>query len=156
MPGGPCPLLDCKLKCLCSVHRDIVCVCSPVDRRDEHTPSEGWAFPWGRFTRLRTLSLYFPTAVPSLYSLLNLVPHCFFLSDLLKNLAFRSYKEGYFEVPACHLLCLPAPQLKSLPCLYTLSIRFIGLSCGKQSAVGLGNMRIRLLLIKKKQMSQGL
>ena len=40
---------------------------------------------------------------------------------------------------ACHLLSLLAPQLKSFPCLNILSLRFIGLSCGKQSELGLGN-----------------
>ena len=85
----PDPLLDYKLKCPCSAVGVIVCPFLPVNRRDEHIPSEGWTFPWRRFTRLKAISLYLPTAFPSLYSLLNLVPHCFFLSDLLKNLAFR-------------------------------------------------------------------
>ena len=31
----PAPLLDCKLKCLCSGPREIVCPCPPVNRRDE-------------------------------------------------------------------------------------------------------------------------
>ena len=40
---------------------------------------------------------------------------------------------------ACHLLGLPAPRLKCLPCLDTSSLGFIGLSCGEQSKLGLGN-----------------
>ena len=78
----PAPLLDCKLKCLCSADREIVCPCPPVNRRDKHTPSEGWTFSWRCFARLKTLSLYFPTASSSLFCLLTLVPHCFFLSNL--------------------------------------------------------------------------
>ena len=34
LPGGPCPLLDCKLKCLGSAGGEIVCLCPPVNRRD--------------------------------------------------------------------------------------------------------------------------
>ena len=37
---------------------------------------------------------------------------------------------------ACHLLRLLAPQLKSLSCLNTLSLRFIGLEHSKQSELG--------------------
>ena len=62
----PDPLLDYKLKCPCSAVGVIVCPFLPVNRRDEHIPSEGWTFPWRRFTRLKTLSLYFPTASPSI------------------------------------------------------------------------------------------
>ena len=40
---------------------------------------------------------------------------------------------------ACHLLGQLAPQLKSLACLNTSSLGFIGLSCGEQSKLGLGN-----------------
>ena len=40
---------------------------------------------------------------------------------------------------ACHLLGLPAPRLKSLPCLNTSSLGLIGLLCGEQSKLGLGN-----------------
>jgi len=34
LPRGPCPLLDCKPKCLCSAQGEIVCPCPPVNRRD--------------------------------------------------------------------------------------------------------------------------
>ena len=33
------PLLDCKLKCLCSANGEMVCPCLPLNRRD-YTPSE--------------------------------------------------------------------------------------------------------------------
>ena len=85
----PAPLLDYKLKCLCSIHGEIVCPFPPVNRGDKCTPSEGWTFSWRCLARLKTLSLYFPTESASLFCLLNLIPHCFFLSNLLKNLASR-------------------------------------------------------------------
>ena len=133
----PAPLLDCKLKCLCSANRQIICPCSPMNRRYYHTPSEGWTFLWRCFARLKTLSLYFPSASPSLVCLLTLVPRCLFLSDLLNNLASRPQQDGYFEALACRLLGLPAPQLKSLPCLNTSSLGFIGLPFSEQSELGL-------------------
>ena len=45
----------------------------------------------------------------------------------------------YFQVLAYHLLGLPTPRLKSLPCLNTLSLVFIGLLCGEQSEIELSN-----------------
>jgi len=42
----------------------------------------------------------------------------------------------YFEAPDCHLLSLPAPRLKSLPCLNTSSLRLIGLSGGEWNELG--------------------
>ena len=66
-------------------------------------------------------------------------PRCFFLSDLEKKLTSRPQYDGYFEALACHLLGLLAPQLKSLPCLNTLSLRFTGVWCSEQSELGLGN-----------------
>ena len=47
-----------------------------------NTHFEGWTFPWRFFTRVKTLSLHFPTEPPSLFCLLSLIPHRFFLSDL--------------------------------------------------------------------------
>ena len=38
-----------------------------------------------------------------------------------------------------HLLSLPDPQLKFLPCLNTSSLGFISLLFGEQSELGLGN-----------------
>ena len=58
-------------------------------------------------------------------------------------------KSGPIEVLACHLLGQPAPGLKSLPCLKTSSLRFIGLSCGKQSELGLGNRPTPVFLLRK-------
>ena len=79
------PLLDSKLKCLCSVPGERVCSCPSVSRRDEHIPSKGWPFPWRCFARLKILSLYFSTASRSLFCLLTLVPHCFSLSQIYKR-----------------------------------------------------------------------
>ena len=73
---------------------------------------------------------------------------CFFtsiISDLEKNLASRPQEDGYFEALACHLFGLLAPQLKFLPCLNTLSLGFIGLSCDEQSKLGLGNRGFQYL-----------
>ena len=74
------PLLDCKLKCLCSANGEMVCPCLPLNRRD-YTPSEVWTFSSRCFARLKMLSLYFPTASPSLFCLLTLVPHCWTLKN---------------------------------------------------------------------------
>ena len=132
----PAPLLDCKQKCLCSVCGEIVCPCPPVNRRDEHTLSKDWPFLWRCFARLKTLSLYFPIASPSLFCLLTLVPHCFW-----------SIKETDIQTPVRCLFwgtsLLPSQSagslIKSLPCLNPLSLRFIGLWCGKQTELGLSN-----------------
>ena len=40
---------------------------------------------------------------------------------------------------ACHLLSLLTPQLKSLPCFNTSSLRFTGMACGEQSELGHSN-----------------
>ena len=79
---NPACLLDYKLMCFCLALGEIVCPCLPVNRRHEHTPSEAWTFLWRSFARLKTLSLFCPTATPSLFCLLFLVPHCFLLSDI--------------------------------------------------------------------------
>ena len=49
---------------------------------------------------------------------------------------------------ACHLLGLPVPQLKLLPCLNTSSLGFVGLSCSEQSELGLGNKTKYKLMFK--------
>ena len=66
----PAHLLDCRLKCFFSAQGGIT------------HPPEGWTPPWRCFTRLKTLSLYFPTASLSSFCLLTSAPPCFFLSDL--------------------------------------------------------------------------
>ena len=69
----PGPLLDCKLKCLCSAHGEIVCPCPPVNRGDNTLllkaghPSE----------------MFYKTEDP-----FTLLPHCISLSIL--NFDFSS------------------------------------------------------------------
>ena len=66
---------------------------------------------------------------------------CFLTSPHLSSVkepGIQTPVRWLFEALACHLLGLPAPQLKSLPCLNTSSLRFIGLSCGEQSELGVG------------------
>ena len=46
---------------------------------------------------------------------------------------------GYFETLVCHLLHLPIFWIKSLFFASTPRLQFIGLSCGKQSKLGLRN-----------------
>ena len=105
LPGGPCPLLDCKLKYLCSAPGEVVCPCSPVDRRDEHTPSESWTF--------------YKTENP-----FTLPPHCIslsiqpfeFSSSLL--LSLWSIKETGIQILIRWLLwgaCLPSSLSASSP-----------------------------------------
>ena len=68
---------------------------------EQKSPSKGWPFPWRCFTRLKTLSLQCPTASPSLFCLLTLVPHCFFLSDSPKAPSIQTPQDSYFEALAC-------------------------------------------------------
>ena len=49
---------------------------------------------------------------------------------------------------ACHFLGRLAPRLKSLPCLNTLPLPFIGLSSRKQSELGLGKKLCKRTLEK--------
>ena len=53
----------------------------PTCEQEINTPLP---LPWRCFVRLNTVSLYFPTAFPSLFCLSTLFPHCFLLSDLTK------------------------------------------------------------------------
>ena len=48
------------------------------------------------FARLKTLSLYIPTASPSLICLLTLAPHCFSLSDSTKKLGIQTLTKWVF------------------------------------------------------------
>lgn len=79
------PLLDSKLECLCSADGERVCPRPPAKRRDWHTPSEGWIFPWRCFAGLKTLSLCFLTVSPSLF--------CFFDFSSSLLLGLPSIKE---------------------------------------------------------------
>ena len=80
----------------CSAHKEIIWPCPPVWIRDAHTPFKGWPFPGRCFTRLKTLSLYFPPASPSLFCLLTLVPHCVCLSDSTKETGIPTDWQGGF------------------------------------------------------------
>ena len=79
---------------------------------------------------------------------ITLLPHCISLPVLLFDFSFslllslRSTKEPGIQTPIRwlfwgHLLGLPAPWLKSLPCLKTSSVRFIDLVYYEQSRVSL-------------------
>ena len=71
-----------------------------------------------------------------LNDLFTLFPHL--LPSLICKRAWHPgpRQDYYFEAPACHLLSLPAPRLKSLPCLNTSSLGLIGLSGGEQNELG--------------------
>lgn len=67
------------LKHICLAHREIIRPCPPMKRRNQSISSLRLA--WRCFARLKAFSLYFPTASPSLFCLLNLLlPYCFSLS----------------------------------------------------------------------------
>ena len=80
-----------------------------IDEINTPLPNAGWPLIWRCFARLKTLSLYFPTVSPSLFCLLTLVPHCFFLSDLLKNLTSRPQCVGCFEALASSFQSASSP-----------------------------------------------
>ena len=83
--GSPAPLPECKLECFCSAHREII---RPIPSTNTYSkkkrlthPFQSLAIPKDRCSaRLKTLSFYFLTASPSLFCLLNLVPHFVSLS----------------------------------------------------------------------------
>ena len=49
-------------------------------------------------------------------------------------------KAGCFEALACSLLGVPAPQLKSFPCLKTVSLRFIAYHAVSRVRLDLGTI----------------
>ena len=55
----------------------------------------------------------------------------------------------------CHLLSQLAPQLKALPRLNPLSLRFTGMSYVEQSTLGLGNILTRGSLFTHVRISLG-
>ena len=114
LPQRTLPLcLTVKLKCLWLAHREIIWLC-PVKRREWHILSLKLIIP-GDLLQAWSSS-HFPTASPSLFCLLTLVPQCFFLA-LWKNLTSRPWQGGYFETLVCHPLGQPAFRIKlySLP-----------------------------------------
>ena len=126
-------MADCKLKCLCSAHRELICPCPPVNIRDECTPSKGWPFPWRYFARLKTIALYFPAASASLFCLLSLFPCCF-LSD--------STKEPGIQTPTRWLFwgaSLPSFQSAGSSLSQHLVSR-IHLACSTESRVSLDSV----------------
>ena len=111
---GPCPSAW-LLKCLCSVHREIIWPCpfvSGCKKEEINTPLPKAGPSWRCFARLKTL--------------FTLLPHCLFLSTLpfdFSSLLFFSHsmKEPGIQIPARWLLWdtglpsfgQPALQIKS-------------------------------------------
>ena len=91
------------------------------------------------FARLMALLLYFHTASPSLFCLFTLLPHCLSLSDSIRETGIQTQIRWFFRDTS-----LPYSQSAAFPnkVVFLASIphlRFVGLSCGKQSELGLGN-----------------
>ena len=134
----PAPLLDGKLKCLCLAHGETL------------VPAHLW------IEEINTSLLkagHSPGDALQDWRPFHFTSHCISLSILPFDfnssliLFLWSIKEPGIQTPrrwlfwgrAFHVLGLPAPRLKSLPCLNTLSLGFIGLLYGKENKLGLGN-----------------
>ena len=82
---GPAPLPNCKLKCPSSAQREIIWSCHLwIEEINTLLPKAS------DFSRLKTLSLCFPTASSSLSCLLTLIPPCFFLSDSIRETGIQT------------------------------------------------------------------
>ena len=88
-----------KLKSLCSAHRESDC--PPVN---SYNKKKKLIHHFQRFTLsgdllqdCRPFLLHFFTASPSLFCLLTSVPHCFSLSDSIKEPGIQTPKDGYSE-----------------------------------------------------------
>ena len=80
LPQRTQPLcLTVKQKCLVSSQRDRLTL--PCEKKISTYPFPEADHSWRCFASLKFLSLYFPTASPSLFCLLTLVPKCFSLAS---------------------------------------------------------------------------
>ena len=86
-------------------------------------PAKGWPFPemFLKTERLKTLSLYFSTASPSLFCLLTLVLHCLSPSDSVKELGIQTLTRWLLwdiSLPSSWSAGFPNKIfLASIPCL---------------------------------------
>ena len=123
----------------------------PLPTREQkkltHSPSKDWPFPslGGVLQDWRPFHL-----LPHCLPLLSILPFEF-SSSLFLSL---TYTRTGMQTPVRLLFwgaSLPSSQsaislIKSLPCLNTSFLGFIGLSCGEQSKLGLGNINILMFL----------
>ena len=85
------------------------------------------------------LLLYFLTASPSLFCLFTLLPHRLSLSDSIKETGIQTQIRWFFRDTSLSSSQSAGFLNKVVFFASTPRLRFIGLSCGEQSELGLGN-----------------